>query len=160
MTNWITRKLKRFIQKYGCDHEYKFVRNLYGDQINQHDGARSVWECIKCGHIQYREDLHITGTLCEELDKLYDDYYKDVYKNWKEVHSETLNNMMSQMRTRAYQGECSIDIVLNIDERTNDKYHYEEWFDQQGLKYERECLTKFEDVQVKQYQYHIRWKYK
>lgn len=50
---WIIQLVKQFF----CDHDYEFVRNFYGDQINQHDGMRSEWKCKKCGHTQYREYL-------------------------------------------------------------------------------------------------------
>ena len=53
-----------------CKHKYEFIRNIYGDEINAHDGMRSEWRCTKCGHVQYREDYHVTETLCDELDKL------------------------------------------------------------------------------------------
>ena len=64
-----------------CKHKYEFIRNIYGDEINAHNGMRSEWRCIKCGCIQYREDHHITATLRAELGKLYDNVYKDKYKS-------------------------------------------------------------------------------
>lgn len=156
--NKITKYCKKVIQNFGCDHDYNFVRNIYGDEINAHNGMRSEWRCIKCGHIQYRDDLHTRGTLCEELDNIYDNYYKNEYDNWFNVHSESINNMKKIMREQAYKGCCFAHIVLFIDRNTNDKNYYEQWLDSQGLKYEYVCLTKVEDVQLKQYEYIIRWK--
>jgi len=153
--------IRQLISKYGCEHEYDFVRNIYGDEINQHDGMRSEWRCIKCGHIQYREDYHTAGTLCEELDKLYDNFYKDKYNSWKELRSETLNNMLKMMREAAYKGECYIDIVLFCEEKYDDRYYYEKWFDENGLKHEYELHGQQEKCnEVNSYEFHVRWKYK
>lgn len=41
-----------------CKHEYEFVRNIYGDEINQLNGKRSEWKCKKCGKIEYRTYLY------------------------------------------------------------------------------------------------------
>lgn len=38
--NWF----KKFIQKFGCEHDYVFVRNIYGDEINRCGGYRSLWK--------------------------------------------------------------------------------------------------------------------
>lgn len=32
-----------------CRHKFKFVRKLYGDEINVHDGKRDEYVCEKCG---------------------------------------------------------------------------------------------------------------
>ena len=37
--------LKRLL----CNHEYVWVRNIYGDEINAAGGKRSWWRCSKCG---------------------------------------------------------------------------------------------------------------
>ena len=153
--------IKQILSKYGCEHEYKFIRNIYGDEINQHDGMRSEWKCIKCGHVQYREDYHTSGTLCEELDKLYDNFYKDKYNSWKELRSETLNNILKMMREAAYKGECYIDIVLFCEEKYDDRYYYEKWFDENGLKHEYQLHDQKEKCnEVNSYEFHVRWKYK
>lgn len=142
-----------------CEHTYIFVRNLYGDQINQHHGMRSEWKCTKCGHIQYREDLHnITDKLCDELDKLCEKHYKNLYKNWCEEHSETLNKITKECRERAYQGYCYLDIVLIIDEETNDKNYYERWFSENGLKFDYNIDE--HPLGLDKYVYHLRWYYK
>lgn len=39
----------RFIKRLLCHHEYEFVRNIYGDEINHVGGNRSWWRCRKCG---------------------------------------------------------------------------------------------------------------
>jgi len=46
-------------------HLLVFVRNIYGDEINQISPKnrvyRSEWRCIKCGKIKYKQDLVTTG---------------------------------------------------------------------------------------------------
>ena len=37
------------ITRLFCRHEYEFVRNIYGDEINHAGGCRSWWRCRKCG---------------------------------------------------------------------------------------------------------------
>lgn len=153
--------IQQLISKYSCEHEYEFVRNIYGDQRNYYNGMCSEWRCKKCGHIQYREDYHTVGTLCEELDKIYDNFYKDKYNSWKELRSETLNDMLKKMREAAYKGECYIDIVLFCEEKYDDKYYYEKWFDENGLKHEYELHNQEEKCnEVNCYEFHVSWKYK
>ena len=41
----------KIIRRLFCRHEYKFVRNIYGDEINLWGGKRSVWRCHKCGKV-------------------------------------------------------------------------------------------------------------
>ena len=36
-------------KKLFCKHEYVFVRMLYGDEINAHNGKRHEYRCKKCG---------------------------------------------------------------------------------------------------------------
>ena len=48
-----------------CHHEYEFVRNIYGDEINLLAGCRSVWRCKKCGRLLFSR-------------KLYEDQWKDI----------------------------------------------------------------------------------
>lgn len=38
---------KTFIKQIFCKHEFKFHRNVYGDEINAL-GCRSIWVCSKC----------------------------------------------------------------------------------------------------------------
>lgn len=32
-----------------CRHKYRFVRTLYGDEINAYNGKRNEYRCEKCG---------------------------------------------------------------------------------------------------------------
>lgn len=46
-------------------HELVFIRNIYGDEINQISPSnriyRSEWRCTKCGKIKYKQYLVTTG---------------------------------------------------------------------------------------------------
>lgn len=47
-----------FFKRLFHRHDYsRFVRNIYGDEINYTD-ARSVWQCRTCGKYQYRQELN------------------------------------------------------------------------------------------------------
>ena len=37
------------IKRLFCRHEWEFVRNIYGDEINLVGGYRSWWRCKRCG---------------------------------------------------------------------------------------------------------------
>ena len=39
-------------------HVDRFVRNIYGDQINYHNGMRSEWRCNCCGRYKLRPELN------------------------------------------------------------------------------------------------------
>ena len=39
-----------FLKRKKCEHDYEFVRNIYGDEINWCGGYRSEWRCKKCGY--------------------------------------------------------------------------------------------------------------
>lgn len=41
-----------------CDHEWRLVRRIYGDEINMSGGRRSWCRCIKCGKTQLRGPLY------------------------------------------------------------------------------------------------------
>lgn len=49
-----------FIKRIVCGllrrHEYRFLQNIYGDEINLFEG-RSMWECHKCGLLKTRQTL-------------------------------------------------------------------------------------------------------
>lgn len=55
-----------FLKGLFCAHDFVFLRNLYGDQINDWSTTvlvRSVWRCSKCGKLQGRGELHDDGDL-------------------------------------------------------------------------------------------------
>lgn len=37
-----------FFKRLMCDHSYKKLRTIHGDEINHRNGARSEWECREC----------------------------------------------------------------------------------------------------------------
>lgn len=37
-----------------CRHDFVFVRKLYGDEINAHNGKRLEYVCSKCGCYTWR----------------------------------------------------------------------------------------------------------
>ena len=44
--------IKKIIKSIFCKHDYKLIRTIHGDQINQLN-ARSEWQCKKCKWITY-----------------------------------------------------------------------------------------------------------
>lgn len=45
------------LKRIFCKHIYKFVRNIYGDEIRYLGWKRSIWKCSKCGKIKYGDKL-------------------------------------------------------------------------------------------------------
>ena len=50
-----------------CRHNYKFVRRLYGDEINIHNGKRNEYICEKCGKYKYDNQKIDTCDHCKHL---------------------------------------------------------------------------------------------
>ena len=50
----------RMVRRLFCRHELRFVRNIYGDEINLMNG-RSLWVCEKCGADMVRRELHTSN---------------------------------------------------------------------------------------------------
>lgn len=149
------------LKRLFCEHEYEFVRNIYGDEINACGGYRSIWKCKKCGKIEYRKNLQ-TVSLLQRLDNLYDEYYHNKYEEWQTLKSNTLVVIANDMLEAAKRGECWYTIVLICDEDTNDKNYYEKWFTENNLKIDKiELFNQKEKCsKLNQYKFHIRWKYK
>ncbi len=144
-----------------CEHEYEFVRNIYGDEINLCGGYRSIWKCKKCGKIEYRKNLQKFSIL-QRLDNLYDEYYHNKYEEWQTLRADTLTKITTDMLEFAKRGECWYTIVLTCDEDVNDKNYYEKWFTENNLKIEKiELFNQKEKCsKLNQYKFYIRWKYK
>lgn len=146
-----------------CKHEYEFLRNIYGDEINWCGGYRSIWKCKKCGNLEYKDELYNdkprTYKLCDELDKLYDECYDKRYKEWQLLRSESLNMMQKTMRDNAYNGQCWADFVLVCEEKNNDKNYYEKWLIDNGLHVEITLhgQQKFCN-ELNAYRFHVHWK--
>ena len=37
-----------------CHHQYEYIKTLYGDEINAHNGKRKECRCKKCGCYEWR----------------------------------------------------------------------------------------------------------
>lgn len=153
--------MMKWIKRLFCEHEYEFVRNIYGDEINACGGYRSIWKCKKCGKIEYRKNLQ-TISLLQRLDNSYDEYYHNKYEEWQTLKSNTLVVIANDMLEAAKRGECWYTIVLICDEDINDKNYYEKWFTENNLKIDKiELFNQKEKCsKLNQYKFHIRWKYK
>ena len=46
------------LKRLFCKHTYKFVRNIYGDEIRYLGWKRSIWKCSKCGKIKYLKHIN------------------------------------------------------------------------------------------------------
>ena len=45
----IGEKFMKILKKIFCKHDFIYIRNLYGDKINLHNGKRNEYRCKKCG---------------------------------------------------------------------------------------------------------------
>ena len=39
----------KILKKIFCRHDFIYIRKLYGDEINLHNGKRNEYRCKKCG---------------------------------------------------------------------------------------------------------------
>ena len=146
----------KWIKEFNCDHNYVFDHNLYGDQINFHNGSRSVWKCNKCGKLQYRDELNLS--LKETLNNNYKQYYTDKYNNWIKQHKDTLDNMTNTMMKNSKEGLCWADFILICDANTNDKNYYEKWFNSNKLEVNIELYHQQDTpYELNQYRFSVRW---
>jgi len=67
--------LKQTKEFFACDHDWRFCRNIYGEEINSHGGNRSLWKCCHCGRTGYNG-----GRLMPQI------FVFDVESNW--LHGE------------------------------------------------------------------------
>lgn len=47
----------KFLKLLLCRHEFEFIRNIYGDEIIDRGGDRSIWRCQHCGVLEGRGAL-------------------------------------------------------------------------------------------------------
>ena len=155
--NWI----RKIFNKIRCKHDYQFVRNIYGDEINQCGGYRSIWQCSKCGRYKYCKRLYspINKNLKETLDGFYDEYYENEYNNWCKEHEEFLQEVTNKLVGTASLGSCYAEIIMVAKESTNDRWHFEQWLQENRLKYEYYLYNQKERFdEINQYIFKIRWK--
>ena len=151
--------MMKWIKRLFCKHEYEFLRNIYGDEINWCGGYRSIWRCKKCGALEYRKNLQVFSMM-QKLDKYYDEYYKNKYQNWKNLRSDTLNKITDEMIKAAKRGECWYDTIIICEEKFNDRNYFEKWFEENKLRVEIELYNQKEKAdEINKYKFHVRWKY-
>ena len=155
--NWF----KKIIQNFRCNHEYEFVRNIYGDEINWCRGYRSLWKCNKCGKYKYWEHLYspLNKNLKETLNNTYDEYYENKSEHWCNELGEFLSSVTNQLVNAASKGECYKEIIMCVKESTNDKYYFEQWLIKNNL--DSSCSLhnqkeKYDELNT--YKFEIRWK--
>jgi hypothetical protein len=51
--------LGRILKQFFCEHRNStWLRNIYGDEINYHNGKRSLWKCDECEKITFGDWLY------------------------------------------------------------------------------------------------------
>lgn len=154
--NWV----RKFIQKFGCEHEYVFVRNIYGDEINQCGGYRSLWQCKKCGKYMYSKTIYSKGhkNLKETLNSLYNEYYENKYIDWTKEHEDVLYNITDKLMDAAANGLNYFEIIFTAYTKTNDIVHFKQWLTDNNLNYSCELYHQLEECDVmNNYKFDIRW---
>ena len=114
------KKLFNFFHALVCSHKHvEFIRNLHGDEINQHGGKRSIWRCIDCESQLKRSSLYddaisenrhaqtLQNTLDVISDLKADEHFErmvsianSVYAKFclKEMHLDSLNGTLRGQR--------------------------------------------------------------
>lgn len=154
--NWF----KKIIQNFGCKHEYIFVRNIYGDEINQCGGYRSLWQCSKCGKYKYCKRLYsqLNKNLKETLSNFYNEYYENKHIDWAKEHEEVLYNITNQLIDAAANGLNYAEILFVAYTKTNDIIHFKQWLTDNKLDYSCELYNQSGEYdEINQYKFHIMW---
>ena len=78
-----------FLNKLFCNHEYEFIKNVYGDGINHFNGNRSIVKCRKCG--KYKSDWKYIGSkyinnLITRINDSEIENISDKYHTFKELY--------------------------------------------------------------------------
>jgi hypothetical protein len=61
--------LKKLLKQLSCSHNFKFLRNIYGDEIWE-TGGRSWWICTKCKMRRiYRNLIDLPDEYTEMIDQ-------------------------------------------------------------------------------------------
>lgn len=146
-----------FIKSLFCKHEYEFVRNIHGDEINHMGGKRSIWRCKKCGKFKYKYELELP--LYEKLSTNVKQYHKAKYDKWKELRKETLDNMIETMTSYSNNGCSSVEIILFCEEKHNDCNYYIKWLEDNNLKYKYELCNANKEfcTDINKYKFIIEW---
>ena len=99
----------RWLKRLLCKHDFEFVRNIYGDEINHAGGRRSWWRCRKCGKWIARDELMRSDTRAT-IDALRARYGKDKTKLTDDQIAEGIEH---------YRPKAKVDIVV-VDELRGD----------------------------------------
>lgn len=154
--NWF----RKFLQEYCCEHEYVFIRNIYGDEINRCGGYRSQWQCMKCGKYMYSKTLYskCNKTLKETLNYFCNEYYENKYIDWTKEHEEVLSNITNHLIDAASNGLKHIEYVFTAYTKTNDIAHFKQWLTDNKLYYSCELYHQLEEYdEINSYKFDIRW---
>lgn len=60
--------MKRVWKRLRCKHQFMHWRNIYGDEILECGGRRSVWRCDHCKLYLYRDKLVLDGVMISSND--------------------------------------------------------------------------------------------
>lgn len=52
--------IKEKFRQIFCNHKFRVMRHIYGDEINHLNGCRTVLKCCKCHKIKYHKDFLVT----------------------------------------------------------------------------------------------------
>ena len=151
--NW----LRKFIHNFECEHEYVFVRNIYGDEINQHNGKRSIWKCTKCGKIEYKDTLYPNYNV-DNLDKYLieksNQYYENQQKDWEMNNRKLLNDIILDMDVEASKGNYHIDYICFLNNADFDKF--KKYWKSQNIEITHDEVDNL-DVEIARHKLTLSW---
>ena len=134
------------IKQLFCKHEYKFVHNLHGDEINQHNGKRSLCKCNKCGKLKYcNRQLEPILSLDTELNNIVNEYYNQKQKDWEYNNAKLINNLISECKKAASRGEYywTGNFIFSRD----DFFHFKHFIESHHLRIvEDDIIQKFDSM--------------
>ena len=113
----------KLIKQLFCKHNFKFIRNIYVDEINLHNGNRSEWKCKKCGKTKYQQQY---VELENELHRLADTYYINQQDKWIEDHKFELDDIINKLKTVAASGQYGCEFIITCDD--DYLYRYKKFF--------------------------------
>ena len=145
----------KFIKQLLCNHEYEFVRNIYGDEINHLGGKRSEYRCKKCGKITYKYTYK--NSLYDDLHKIIIQRKETKYNNWLIENQVNLNNVEKWLKKTAETGETSYELIWVCDKKKNDKEFLHKWLKDNNLHCKTELYKGDEYYEVNTYIFKIYW---
>lgn len=140
------------IKQLFCKHKFKFIRNIYGDEINLRNGNRSEWKCEKCGKTKYQRQY---VELNNELHRLTDTYYINQQDKWIEDHKSELDDIVNRLKDAAESGQYGYEFVMTCDD--DYLYRYEKFIKEKlYLKIEVTTISQ-NDTVIKDRKIEISW---